>query len=57
MEDGVCSKGYPKEFRDATEVGHDSYAAYRRRDDGRRITKCVPIAAAWAAGSAAPSHT
>jgi hypothetical protein len=35
-EDGkkYCSKKFPKEFRKETEVGKDSYAQYRRRDNG-----------------------
>jgi flagellar biosynthesis GTPase FlhF len=29
-----CCKDYPKEFREKTEAGNDSYANYRRRKDG-----------------------
>lgn len=31
MEDGVCTKNYPKEFRNTTNVADKSYPEYRRR--------------------------
>ena len=31
MEDGVCSKGYPKAFIEATAHGDSGYPEYRRR--------------------------
>jgi hypothetical protein len=31
----VCTKDYPKKFKENTEMGNDSYALYRRRDNGR----------------------
>ena len=34
MEDGKCTKDYPKEFRDFTDINTDGYPKYRRRDDG-----------------------
>ena len=34
-----CSKTYPKEFREQTEVGEDSYALYKRPNDGMHIEK------------------
>jgi len=36
MVDGKCSKNFPKQFNDFTTVAEDSYATYRRRDDGRK---------------------
>ena len=39
MKDGICTKGYPKEFNDVTKVGEDSYPVYRRRDDGRTVER------------------
>nr|CDJ95688.1 Protein of unknown function DUF889 domain containing protein [Haemonchus contortus] len=35
MVDGICSKGFPKEFRDETSAESDSYPTYRRPNDGR----------------------
>jgi hypothetical protein len=35
MKDGKCSKGFPKPFRDVTTLSENSYAVYRRRNDGR----------------------
>ena len=35
MTDGKCSKGFPKPFRDVTTLSENSYAVYRRRNDGR----------------------
>ena len=35
MKDGICSKGFPKPFRDRTSLNEDSYARTRRRDTGR----------------------
>ena len=41
MEDAKCTKDYPKEFRDFTDVNTDGYPKYRRRDDGRTyVIKC-----------------
>jgi hypothetical protein len=34
MEDGKCSKNFPKPHRDATTLSEDSYASYRRRHNG-----------------------
>ena len=36
MENGKCTKNFPKPFRETTSVSEDSYASYRRRDDGRK---------------------
>ncbi|EYC45468.1 hypothetical protein Y032_0426g1244 [Ancylostoma ceylanicum] len=33
MVDGKCSKGYPKDFRETTDVNIDGYSKYRRPDD------------------------
>ena len=35
----VCSKGFPKEFKEKSEIGNDSYAMYRRRDNGVEFEK------------------
>ena len=41
MENGVCSKGYPKEFQDETKLPHDGhgYPIYARPNNGRTIEK------------------
>jgi hypothetical protein len=33
----VCTKDYPKKFREITEMGKDSYAMYRRRESGHKF--------------------
>jgi hypothetical protein len=38
MENGVCTKRYPREFNNYTTESKDGYPTYRRRDDGRRVT-------------------
>ncbi|KAL6742313.1 hypothetical protein Aduo_015474 [Ancylostoma duodenale] len=38
MVDGRCSKGYPKDFREATEVNVDGYPKYKRPNDGLKVT-------------------
>ncbi len=38
-ENGVCTKDYPKEFREETSLGSNSYPEYRRRNDGRTFNK------------------
>jgi len=38
MQDGKCSKNFPKPFRDATTLSENSYAVYKRRNDGRTHT-------------------
>ena len=37
MENKVCTKGYPKEFRERTSLDENGYPHYRRRDNGRTI--------------------
>ena len=37
MENGVCTKGFPKPFCEDTVLPPDSYPHYRRRDDGRFV--------------------
>ena len=39
MEDGRCSKSYPKQFKADTQLGADSYPLYRRRspEDGGQV--------------------
>ena len=39
MKKGVCSKYFPKDFRDTTVIDDNGFALYRRRDDGRRVYK------------------
>ena len=38
-EQGVCSKGFPKEFAEETTLPQDQYPVYRRRDNGRCVEK------------------
>ena len=42
MENGRCSKNFPKPFREITTISDDSYVSYRRRDDGRQheVRRC-----------------
>jgi len=37
MENGMCSKGYPKPFLERTTDGPNGYPQYQRRDNGRTI--------------------
>jgi hypothetical protein len=37
MKDGVCSKGFPKEFRDNSFLSDTAYPLYMRRDNGRTL--------------------
>ncbi|VDP40986.1 unnamed protein product [Heligmosomoides polygyrus] len=37
MQDGVCTKRFPKNFRSETSLHVDGYPEYRRRDDGRYV--------------------
>ena len=39
MEDGVCTKGFPKDFNDATVLLDGMYPRYKRRDTGRNVNK------------------
>ena len=39
MKDGFCTKRYPKLFREETIIDEDGFTIYRRRDNGRTITK------------------
>ena len=45
MENGVCSKGYPKEFQEETKLPHDGhgYPLYARPDNGRVIENSSEI--------------
>ena len=38
-ENNICTKGFPKEFREETTLGDNSYPEYRRRDSGLTIRK------------------
>ena len=41
MEDGKCTKDYPKDFCDSTSPNTEGYPKYRRRSDGRTVNvKC-----------------
>ncbi|KMZ62956.1 hypothetical protein ZOSMA_4310G00010, partial [Zostera marina] len=44
-----CSKDFPKKFRENTEIGNDSYANYRRRENGEKFenSKGVTIDNRW----------
>eukprot|EP00972_Heterocapsa_arctica_P041765 6157674-Heterocapsa_arctica.AAC.1 len=35
MEHGICTKRYPRNFQEHTELREGAYPVYRRRDDGR----------------------
>jgi Helitron helicase-like domain at N-terminus len=39
MNDGSCSKHFPKEFRNDTEINDNGYPLYARPNNGRSITK------------------
>ncbi|KAK1650868.1 hypothetical protein QYE76_068673 [Lolium multiflorum] len=39
MQDGKCSKHFPKEFQQETTLDKDGFALYMRRDNGRRVFK------------------
>ena len=41
MEDGKCSKHYPMQTRDSTEIDGDGHVLYRRRNDGRYVEKRI----------------
>ena len=38
MHEGECIHHFPRNFRENTEIGDNSYALYRRRDNGIKIT-------------------
>ena len=37
MDEGVCIKGYPKDYNKQTLESVDRYPRYRHRDNGRTI--------------------
>lgn len=37
MDNGVCTKGYPKQFIEKTLANVDGYPLYKRRDDGHNV--------------------
>ncbi|XP_012853624.1 PREDICTED: uncharacterized protein LOC105973150 [Erythranthe guttata] len=39
MNDGICTKRFPKIFLQRTEADDEGYHSYRRREDGRTVTK------------------
>ena len=39
MENGVCTKGYPKEFNNETKLSVNGYPQYRRRNNGYTVVK------------------
>ncbi len=38
MDNGICTKKYPKQFIEATTIQNDGYPTYRRRNNGRTFT-------------------
>jgi len=44
MIKGRCKANFPQQFRDATDMGTESYALYRRRNDGVKFRKYIRIA-------------
>ncbi|XP_072081152.1 uncharacterized protein [Arachis hypogaea] len=40
MENGKCIRHFPKKFVNNTTIDDDGYPIYRRRDDGKTISKC-----------------
>jgi hypothetical protein len=43
MQDGRCSKHYPRQFHDSTTLTDALYHVYRRRDNGRTVTKSFTL--------------
>ena len=39
MNDGKCSKRYPKEYAEETSIGENDYSIYRRRNNGDSFLK------------------
>jgi hypothetical protein len=39
MKDGRCSKNYPKKFQEGTVVDDNGFVLYKRRNNGRFVTK------------------
>jgi hypothetical protein len=39
MKNGVCSKGYPKDFQEETTINENGFAIYKRRNNGCFINK------------------
>ncbi|CAH9123138.1 unnamed protein product, partial [Cuscuta epithymum] len=39
MSNGRCTKHFPKKYNEETTIDDEGYPIYRRRDDGRTITK------------------
>lgn len=39
MKNNKCSKHFPKSFMSATTMDENGFPIYRRRDDGRKITR------------------
>jgi hypothetical protein len=48
MQDGQCSKGYPRSFRNETSLDENGYPLYRRRDNGLKVlVKGVELDNCW----------
>jgi hypothetical protein len=48
MQDGQCSKGYPRPFRNETSLDKNRYPLYRRRDNGLKVlVKGVELDNRW----------
>lgn len=39
MQNGTCTKHFPKRFVDSTTIDDDGYPVYQRRNDGRTVEK------------------
>ncbi|XP_072074145.1 uncharacterized protein [Arachis hypogaea] len=40
MKNGKCIRHFPKKFVNNTTIDEDGYPVYRRRDDGKTVSKC-----------------
>jgi hypothetical protein len=40
-KDGKCSRGYPKSFKEETEIPEDGYPIYKRRNNGMQAKKKI----------------
>ncbi|XP_055333911.1 uncharacterized protein LOC129585300 [Paramacrobiotus metropolitanus] len=48
MQNGKCTKGFPKDFSSVTKENKSGYPVYQRRDDGRNIViNGIPVSNQW----------